>query len=79
MANNRMFLVCPECREIIMLGKNMARGWYSAPEEKDLGDFYFKHEGCGILEKPFKFASEDEDTWKYGNRTKDGINTIEWI
>lgn len=75
-----MFLICPECREIILLGKNMADGWYNAPEKKDLENFYAKHEeNCNILEKSFDFASEEQDNWVYGDRKEDGTNTIIYI
>lgn len=61
MANNRMFLVCPECRKYVCLGKNLADGWYSPPGSNAMQDFFDEHIACGVKEEAFEFADELDD------------------
>lgn len=69
-----MWLVCPKDREAKCLGKSMAGGWYSAPSQESLTEFYDKHGDCCVPDIPFEFRTENEDGWMY--RTENGVMKI---
>lgn len=51
MANNRIYLRCRGCGEVLFLGKSYLGGFYytsydDAPLERRLNDFYEKHNYC---------------------------------
>ena len=66
MANNRIYLKCRGCGEVLYLGKRYAGAyWYSDYEGKDLktklNDFYDEHWDCrGSSFDNFEIAYEDE-------------------
>jgi len=48
MANNRMYIRCKECGEILFIGKTMSDGYYLSNENiyNDLNSFYEQHNWC---------------------------------
>lgn len=64
MANNRIYLRCRQCGEVLFLGKSFCEGYYyrdysktPLPLEKKLNDFYDVHTYCDRekTEAPFKW------------------------
>jgi hypothetical protein len=48
MANNRMYLLHRPSGAHLYLGKRMASGWYDAPRQFDIEDFYDKTEAHAL-------------------------------
>lgn len=47
MANNRVYLYCPDCNEAVMLAKHMAGPWYFREDRIDAIDsFWDEHWAC---------------------------------
>ena len=48
MANNRMYIRCKQCGEILFIGKTMSNGYYLSNENicNDLNCFYSQHNWC---------------------------------
>lgn len=48
MANNRMFIRCKQCGEILGIGKTMSDGYYLSNKNilNDLNTFYGQHNWC---------------------------------
>lgn len=53
MANNRIYIRCKNCGEALFLGKKFGEAYYyvnyhGSTLEKDLNDFYEKHDWCNV-------------------------------
>ena len=80
MANNRMWLIHKPTQLGVMLGKRMAWGWYSAPEQEKLQSFfeYLEHNPEGSQDD-FILAMEDctgsscFNDWQYTSENVDGF------
>lgn len=80
MANNRMYLVCPECNEGIFLGKRLGSSYYNGfkLEMKELNDFFDKHAWCGEkLQEGLEVQYEFGDAKLGIKEIKDGFKTFE--
>ena len=53
MANNRMYIRCKHCGDILLIGKTMSNGYYISNENllRDLNDFYDEHNWCNNKKK----------------------------
>jgi hypothetical protein len=66
MANNRMYLVCDECgpgnifENALFMGKRLGEGYYRAPNDYKLEQFYDDHEWCGNTLDHFSIQYETE-------------------
>lgn len=66
MANNRMYLICDVCgpgesfENGKYLGKRLGSGYYHAPLQDELEQFYDDHEWCGNTLDHFSIKYECE-------------------
>ena len=65
MANNRIYLRCRGCGEVLFLGKSYLHGfWYESyngtPLERKLNDFYDDHNYCSRPKKEGPFAYDEK-------------------
>jgi hypothetical protein len=69
MANNRLVIVCRECRLGTTFVKELG-GWHAIPGcEERLERFVQKHQACGwLFDRPFEFVYENDTNvvdWQY--------------
>jgi hypothetical protein len=79
MANDRLYLVCPECGEGYMLAKHYGDEWYTSSSKSDkdfvigLNNFFEKHWHClaGVVFDPYKFLLLNElEQMKFEDKMK---------